>query len=92
MKIDKTMSLSRTEFRKSVGFFMETSPPDVDSITMPAGAGSAVITYSPIEGVTLGGLLALPRATVSIEFDGVDDKEREQFMHRFDIAFQRGGG
>jgi len=37
-------------------------------------------------------LLAIPYAVVSFDFNGVSDPAREQFMHTFDLHFQRGGG
>lgn len=61
-------------------------------VELGVGDGQVVITYEPLEGVRLGGLLDLPRAKVTITFDGVDPTEQEKFLRRFEVTFQRGGG
>ena len=40
----------------------------------------------------LSALLALPRLSVTLAFEGFDAVERSAFMANFDRAFQRGGG
>jgi len=37
-------------------------------------------------------LMHLPRLHVSFEFKGLDDARRYEFMKRFDLYMQRGGG
>jgi hypothetical protein len=38
------------------------------------------------------GLVRLPRFLVSFRFAGLDDAQRYDFMKRFDLYMQRGGG
>ena len=54
--------------------------------------GYVDVNYASQPGVRLGGLLELPRAVVTINFDGVTDAARTRFLHTFEMAFQRGGG
>lgn len=56
------------------------------------GDGGVVIRYEPQPGVRLGGLLELPRATVTLTFSDVSREERDAFTRRFEMTFQRGGG
>ena len=37
-------------------------------------------------------LLRMPRLGVRFDFEGVDAATRQQFMQRFDLTMQRGGG
>jgi hypothetical protein len=37
-------------------------------------------------------LLNMPRLQVSFQFESVDASARQQFMKRFDLVLQRGGG
>ena len=91
--IDKVMSISQAEFLASlvhVGNVSENSAGFWSSALH--GGGTADIRYQPLQGVRLGGLLELPRARVSISFNGGTDAARRAFLHRFELAFQRGGG
>lgn len=36
--------------------------------------------------------IRIPKTSVEFRFSGLSDVERLQFMHRFDLHFQRGGG
>ena len=38
------------------------------------------------------GLIRMPRLLVSFRFAGVDEAARQEFMRRFDLYMQRGGG
>lgn len=93
--IEKTMSLSRLEFEKSLAALSGGAGDVVmgaDGVRLPCGAGHVEVTFEPLPAVRLGGLLELPRAKVSIVFSGAAAEEREVFLRRFEIAFQRGGG
>lgn len=88
------MSLDLGEFHRSI----KTLQRDVmlatgqNEIIIPADNAEIRIVYEPLEKATLGGLLALPRATVTLYLDGLGETERHAFLARFDKAFQRGGG
>ena len=91
--IAQTMSLSRDEFMNSI----TALDPDAEAIArdqyrLKVSAGSVVIGYGALPPVRLGGLLELPRATVSLSFHDLSPAESEAFFKRFEIAFQRGGG
>jgi hypothetical protein len=49
------------------------------------------IELGPVRLRSLGSL-ALPQTRVRVRFEGFSQKEREEFLRRFDLAFQRGGG
>lgn len=49
------------------------------------------LSWQPLPQLTIA-LLSLPRLRVSFKFEGVGEAERQQFMRRFDLYLQRGGG
>lgn len=88
----RLMSLSHGEFEASIS---KLGPHGTSRDGFPVfdlGNGTVEIRYSPAPPKTFGGLLALPQAHVTLAFEGTSDAERAAFVHRFDIAFQRGGG
>ena len=92
--VTKIMALTLADFHRS----LKTLALDIAAtggqteITVPQENGSVSISYEALEDETLGGLLALPRARVTIRFSNLDDAQAEEFLARFDQAFQRGGG
>ena len=88
------MSLDLVEFHRS----LKTLQPDVmlaekqTNVFIPTDEGEVRIVYESLEKATLGGLLALPRAKVTLHMGGLGETERQAFLARFDKAFQRGGG
>lgn len=91
--VEKTMSLSRAEFEKSVGALAgEAVAIDDGRVTLHVGAGQAAITFQALAPKRLGGLLLLPQARVAVEVTGLDEGAAVEFLRRFDLAFQRGGG
>lgn len=92
-QVRKIMSATREEFVQSLAVLLgRTVAIDELPLRVALGAGSVVIAREPLPGVRLGGLLELPRAAVTLTFDGVGDEARAAFLRRFDVAFQRGGG
>lgn len=92
-RVEKTMTLSRAEFDKSLAAFLgRPTNPVATTFDIPAGEGRVLLTYEPLPAVRLGGLLELPRARIALELSGLTPTQRQQFLERFDIAFQRGGG
>ncbi len=53
--------------------------------------GCATLDWRVLEPRRIA-LVVLPRLSVRFDFDGVDESERQRFMHHFDLATQRGGG
>lgn len=91
---DKIMSISRAEFDSSLGKFAAGASLDTNgSVRLPAGNGTASIRFAVMDPLTIGtALIQLPRARVTLSFDGASADEEAQFMRRFEISFQRGGG
>lgn len=93
--IVKLMALTEADFLKSLAALDplagKSGPERPATIPIPGG-GFARIAFAAAPPVTLGRLLALPRATVMISFEDADEHARAAFLRRFDIAFQRGGG
>ncbi|MEQ1717908.1 MAG: hypothetical protein ABL907_18360 [Hyphomicrobium sp.] len=88
----RTMSVSKAEFAASIA---KLGPHEVSAAGHPVfalGEGRVEIRYAEAPPKTLGGLLALPQAIVTLDFAGETTAERETFVRQFDIAFQRGGG
>jgi len=94
--IEKVMTLSQSEFAKSIGAFAgEVAAATAmrgDPVALDVGGGRVVITFTKIDGFSFGGLVEMPRARIQIHLDGLAPAEAEAFMRRFDISFQRGGG
>jgi hypothetical protein len=55
------------------------------------GGGQLDIEWKPLPPRTIA-LMCLPRMCMAFRFDGADDQARMQFMRRFDLTTQRGGG
>lgn len=93
-RVEKVMALTLADFHRSLatlapGLALRDGQTGVEIDT---GEASVSITFEEQQDATLGGLLALPRARVTLTLDGLDDAERAAFLSRFDRAFQRGGG
>ncbi len=93
-RVEKIMSLDLGEFHRSLralapGVPLEDGQKD---IVIAAENAEIRIVYEPLETATLGGLLALPRARVTLHLGELDEAQRHAFLARFDRAFQRGGG
>ena len=54
--------------------------------------GSVTVTYTTKEGRRLSPLLVMPAADVVFAFAGVAEPDRNAFIAKFDLVFQRGGG
>lgn len=83
------MSLSRTEYLAALAILTDRAGEDV---TLQVGAGRVRIVFQEQAPVRLGGLLQLPRATVTLTFEAVAPQQQDVFVQLFDRTFQRGGG
>lgn len=90
--VEKTMSMSRGEFERSMRALDPAFSPDIEPWLLTAEGGRVSISFTPLEPAVLGGALALPRARVTLRFEGLDRAAERAFLSRFEIAFQRGGG
>jgi hypothetical protein len=61
------------------------------ALTATIGTGSMALSWRTAQARAIG-LARIPRLLVSFRFDGLDDAQRYQFMKRFDLYMQRGGG
>ncbi len=92
--VEKIMALNLADFHRS----LKAMAPQLDladgqtDVRVPVGGDAVHIRFEAREDATLGGLLALPRARVTLDFEGQDEPARAEFLALFDRAFQRGGG
>ena len=87
------MSISRAEFlfRLPAAVGGDVFGDD-DGVLMHRGDGrSWTVVLEPLPELSIA-LLRLERHLVTLRFDGYDDAERERFLRRFRLHFQRGGG
>lgn len=92
--IVKEMSISASEFRATLARLgpVAATLADTGTIRFAVAGGHVAIDFAVLPPVTLGKLLELPRAEVTLTFQDVAEDDRTAFLRRFDIAFQRGGG
>lgn len=91
--VEKIMSMTAREFADGCERLADAGDEVSFSLaTFAVSNGQVAVRFEPLDGVTLGGLLKLPRARVTLTFSGLSDQERTDFLRRFDMAFQRGGG
>jgi hypothetical protein len=91
--VEKMMSLSPTEYVTTLRVLApEAVIDDAGSTIVPLPGGSVQVLLSPRPAITLGGLLVLPQAIVSLEFCNVAEADRIAFLAYFDRTFHRGGG
>lgn len=92
--VSKLMSISYNEFIHSFKNFAPDylGPLSAKHFKLQFGAGSVTIEFEQLPKRTLGGLLALPQSNITLTMDSLTDEERQNFLARFDLSFQRGGG
>ncbi len=92
--VEKLMSLTLADFHRSLKVLApgEAIGGRQSAISLAVEGGKVEIEFAALESQTLGGLLSLPRARVTLTFDAVGETARSAFLARFDQAFQRGGG
>ena len=91
--IIKVMSISRAEFVRSLAVLDPAAVWDANAAARVHADGIAAhIQFEALAQRTLGRLLAMPQARVTITIETACARRRAAFLTRFDIAFQRGGG
>ena len=89
----KLMSLSAEEFRRSLAVLAAEATRGADGrYEILVADGSVSVGFEELPAAILGGSLALPRARVTLTFDGLTGEAEAAFLARFDRTFQRGGG
>ena len=93
-RVEKLMALTLSDFHRSLNALAPNLPLEQGQteVSLQVDKEEVRIVYDPLETVTLGGLLALPRARVKLHLGELDKAQRKAFLTRFDKAFQRGGG
>jgi hypothetical protein len=90
--IEKVMSLTAQEFMDTLAYVGTAEKKTDGSYEFAVEAGTVRVSYAPLPSVTFGGLLTLPRAKVTLAFEGISNSAREKFLQHFDLMFKRGGG
>lgn len=62
-----------------------------DTVTLVNGGARLAITFAEQATFKLGGF-SIPRADITLEFDGYDDADADAALARFQRYFHRGGG
>jgi len=90
----KDMSMSKSDFQRSIKIVMDGRDYTVDGDTVTSGTDELgiKIQLEPLPKRVLSALIKLERWRVTIAISGYDEQAEAEFMTRFDRAFQRGGG
>jgi len=92
-RVERLMTLSEREFANSIGGLL---PPgaavDGGQAVVLLPTGRVTINYEVLPTLRIGPSLELPRLRVVLTFIGAGQTDRDAFLARFDVAFQRGGG
>ena len=87
------MGLSHKEFMRTLPAAIAPLNFQLDdqtiSIDHPGGNVQIRLQEMPDRRI---GAIQIPKTSVEFHFPGLDEDERNHFMHRFDLHFQRGGG
>ena len=93
VRFSRDMGITHREFFRTLPAALGPTPYTVQGrdIIITEDARRLVISLSP-EGRRRIAALSLPTTQVHFTFSGYSPQDIEQFMARFDRAFQRGGG
>ena len=92
VRVEKLMSLTRQEFVAALAHVGGVESVTDGAWSAALKAGTVTITFAALPSARLGGLLELPRAKVMLDFHNTSGDQQSEFLQRFDLAFQRGGG
>ncbi|MFQ5761035.1 MAG: hypothetical protein ACE5HM_08680 [Acidiferrobacterales bacterium] len=89
----REMGINHAEFRRTLPRALEHQSYKIlgDNIIITDALGTLEIRLSPERDRKLGALV-LPVINVHFTFKGYNSSEVKNFMQRFDLYFQRGGG
>lgn len=90
----KDMALNLADFLRGLDAAMGGLPYRVVERRVTSGTPEKgiEIEIDPLPPRVLGGLLKVERSQVTLVFSGYGERERNDFLIRFDRAYQRGGG
>ena len=89
----REMGLSQKEFMRTLPAAIAplNFRRDDQTISIDHPGGSVQIRLQEMPDRRIGAI-QIPKTSVGFRFSGLDEDERNHFMHRFDLHFQRGGG
>ena len=92
-QVEKIMSITLADFQRSIKVLApdRTMGPEEKAVSLDLEGASAEVRFEAIESKAHG-LLVIPRARVTLDFDESSSEARQAFLERFDFAFRRGGG
>ena len=93
-QVEKIMSMKLGDFRRgvqSLGFDF-TRLDGAEGVRIDEQDFTVEIRYEAMDTQTYGTLLKIPRARVTLLFDGTSAEAQRKFLERFDFYFQKGGG
>ena len=96
-RVEKLMSITRAEFEMGLARLYDTPARMVAQgryeVLGPASEFPALmVQFDELPKAVLGGLMALPRARVTLDLGPLSEPQRSDFLNLFDKTFQRGGG
>ena len=93
VRFSRDMGITHHEFFRTLPVALASTPCTVQGrdVVITEDTRRLVISLSP-EGRRRIASLSLPTTQVHFTFSGYSPQDIEQFMARFDRAFQRGGG
>ncbi len=93
VRFSRDMGITHSEFFRTLPAALAALPYTVQGhdVVINDDTRRLVITLSPESRRRLGAL-SLPTTQVHFTFSGYSPQDIDQFMSRFDRAFQRGGG
>ena len=92
-QVEKIMSMTLADFHRSISVLAPELDlgPQQKTVHLDLEGASAQVRFEAIDSKAHG-LLVIPRARVTLEFDESSPEARQAFLERFDFAFRRGGG
>ncbi len=94
---DKTVKLMSMSYNEFIHSFKKFAPDYRGSLSatrfeIESGKGSVTIEIDVLPARKITTLLSLPQSNITLTMNGLSPDERQYFLERFDISFQRGGG
>ncbi len=92
-RFEREMGSTEAEWQRALPEAMGALPWRQDGAVVLATVGGGRLNIAWRQGAPrVIALMRMPRLRVTFDFQGVDDRDRQAFMKRFDLHMQRGGG
>ena len=91
--LTREMSITHREFFRLLPRAVNEAPVSRqgNQVNITTSTGLVKITLAP-ETIRKIGIMEFPVTRLTIEFSSFNSAEREAFLARFDLAYQKGGG